>query len=273
MNSQLIMLRIRERIKELQDMKHMLGNSPSDRTGEHLYWKTTKGKTRYYLRKDSRDSNGKYLGNKDKDKLLLFAEKYRNRKYLVTIDKEISLLNKCLRHFTYSKPEEYTEMVWENLPDEIKSLTVPAPLTDEGYAGKWQNKTRFRKKTVEESPFRTMRGEYVRSKSECIIADRLYLRGIPYHYEINHTLVDEYGSDYTVQPDFTVLNKRTREEFIWEHFGKMGDSSYCNDNLPKLNDYVRSGYIPGRNLILSFESLQCPLNVIYINAMIEKYLL
>ncbi|MFQ6929598.1 MAG: hypothetical protein ACLRR3_00115 [Eubacterium sp.] len=33
----------------------------------------------------------------------------------------------------------------------------------------------------------------------------------------------------TVKPDFTVLNKRTRHEYVWEHFGMMDDSIYVKE--------------------------------------------
>ena len=254
-------------------MKQSLESSASNRAEGNLTWKMKSGKTNYYQRRDDVKKNLKYLGRKNREQMVLLAEKYRNKKYITVIEKEISQLNKSLRHLVNYNPGADIEKVWETIPEQIKSLTGPAPLTDEEYAQRWQNKKCRRRKTVGESPYRTMKGEYVRSKSECIIADRLYMKGIPYHYEINHTLEDSYGSDYTVQPDFTVLNKRTRQEFIWEHLGMLGDDDYCEDNLSKINDYVRSGYIPGRNLILSFESSHCPLNALYINAMIEKYLL
>ena len=54
----------------------------------------------------------------------------------------------------------------------------------------------------------TEKGEYVRSKSEKIIADTLTKNNINYVYELPLRLKG-YG---TVKPDFTVLNKRTRHE-------------------------------------------------------------
>ncbi len=273
MNKRQIESKMKERFEELQNMKLIIEECPSNSTEEQLYWKTVNGKTRYYLRRNKRDSNGKYLGNTNKEQLTKYAEKYRNKKYLTAIGKEMILLKKCLEILDKSDSENDAEKVWEELPEQIRNLTVPAPLTDEDYARKWQNKICYRRKVLDETPYKTMKGEYVRSKSECIIADRLSLRGIPYHYEINHTLEDKDGHEYTVQPDFTILNKRTRQEIVWEHLGKMGDEDYCMDNLQKLNDYVRSGYTPGRNLILSFESSKCPLSALYINTIIEKYLI
>lgn len=273
MNKQQILQSIKNKVAELQDLKQILESSISNRAEGALTWKTKRGVNRYYQRIDGTNRTLIYLGMKDSEKRTVLAEKYRNKKYISSIEKEISQLNKSLRHLDESNPGADIEKVWESLPKQIRILTVPVPSTDEEYALNWQKKTCRRRKTVEDSPYKTMKGEFVRSKSECIIADRLYINGIPYHYEINHTLVDPYGSDYIVQPDFTVLNKRTRQEYIWEHLGRLGDDDYCEDNLPKINNYVRSGYIPGINLILSFESSRSPLNALYVNTMIEKYLL
>ncbi len=113
----------------------------------------------------------------------------------------------------------------------------------------------------------------MRSKSEQILADRLYLSGIPYHYEVNRINYDVYGDAYTVQPDFKILNKRTRQVFIWEHLGRLGDNDYCSDSLPKINDYIRDNLIPGKNLILSLESLNCPLDVQVVNTLIKNFLI
>ncbi len=273
MNKQQIAQSIRERIAELYNMKQILESCVSNRAEGTLTWLTKNDATRYYQRKDDEKRDLKYLGRKDREKIVLLAEKYRNKKYITVTEEEISQLEKSLKHLSRFNSKSDTEKVWENLPDQIRNLIEPVPLTDEEYARKWQNKKCRRKKTVEESPYITMKGEYVRSKSECIIADRLYMKGIPYHYEVNHTLVDAFGEDYNVQPDFTVLNKRTRQEFIWEHLGKLGDDDYCRDNLSKINDYVRNGYMLGKNLILSFESLNSPLNALYVNTMIDQYLL
>lgn len=273
MNKRQIESKMKERISELQDIKRRLEGSAANKAEGFLGWKNTNGRTVYLHKKESRDINGKYIRTCETEKMRILAEKYRNRKYLAAIEAEISQLTKCLRHLETTGPLNDTEKVWEELPEQIRNLTVPAPLTDEDYARKWQNKICYRRKVLDETPYKTMKGEYVRSKSECIIADRLSSRDIPYHYEINHTLEDKDGHEYTVQPDFTILNKRTRQEIVWEHLGKMGDEDYCMDNLQKLNDYVRSGYTPGRNLILSFESSKCPLSALYINAMIEKFLI
>ena len=99
-----------------------------------------------------------------------------------------------------------------------------------------------------EAQFKTKRGEYVRSKSELIIADRLFDAGIPYHYEV----ACERKKWIISYPDFLVLNPRTKKEYYWEHFGMMGDPTYLEQTLGKIEKYARYGITLGNNLIATF---------------------
>lgn len=273
MNKQQLTAIISERISRLERMKQILETGPANRQTGFLTWRKVNGINRYYLRKDSKDTKGTYLSCKDADRTALLAEKYRNKKYLSAIRKECAVLGRCLRILSDPAVGSDTENVWDNLPTEVRTLVSPPPFTDEDYARKWQAERRRRSTKTIETPFKTLRGEYVRSKSETIIADRLFAAGIPYHYEISLDLVDWDDSTYTVHPDFAVLNKRTRQVFIWEHLGRLGDDDYCEDNLAKINSYVKTGYVPGKNLLLSFESHLCPLNALYVDTLIKEYLL
>ena len=75
------------------------------------------------------------------------------------------------------------------------------------------------------------RGERVRSKSEKIIADKLYRNGIPYKYE-KPLVLKGLGK---IHPDFEILNKRTRKEYFLEHLGKMDDIGYVKKNMRRIN--------------------------------------
>ena len=72
-----------------------------------------------------------------------------------------------------------------------QKLINPVTLTDVQYINNWQNITR---------------------------------RNIPYRYEFPLTLKD--GNIY--HPDFLCLNVRTRQEYIWEHFGLMDNPDYAD---------------------------------------------
>lgn len=131
---------------------------------------------------------------------------------------------------------------------------------------------KYDKKAIASNPnmLITNRNDLVRSKSECLIANSLYERKIAYRYEAGIDLIDSNGSKRKVYPDFTILHPKTREIIIWEHFGMMDNSNYSKSALMKINSYINNGYIPGINLICTFESLDVNLNGASIKIIIDK---
>lgn len=130
----------------------------------------------------------------------------------------------------------------------------------------------------------TTRGEHVRSKSECIIADTLARLEIPYRYEAPLKIAISDNPDskskrsslkhaVTFHPDFTCLNKRTRQEFIWEHFGMMDVANYAKNAVEKERIYANAGFIPGVNFIATTEVDDIPLNSKYVEQLAKKLLL
>ena len=73
-------------------------------------------------------------------------------------------------------------------------------------------------------------------------------------------------------PIFLCLNLRTRQEFIWEHFGRMDDSDYSKKTAQKLRTYSENNIHPGKNLIITVEANGLPLSSMYIEEIIQTYL-
>ena len=69
---------------------------------------------------------------------------------------------------------------------------------------------------------RTESGDLVRSKSEVIIADKLFARGVDYAYEQPLTL----PNGRTRYPDFTIADPARGVTFYWEHLGLLDDPAY-----------------------------------------------
>lgn len=145
----------------------------------------------------------------------------------------------------------------------------------EDFSSEWLNENYDRKK-IEITPntLTTNRGDIVRSKSECLIANFLYQRSIAYRYEAVIELedIDGFGNKFSrkIYPDFTILHPKTREIIIWEHFGMMDNSEYSKTVLLKINNYINNGYIPGINLICTFESLAVNWNGAAISKLIDS---
>lgn len=103
-------------------------------------------------------------------------------------------------------------------------------------------------------------GTMVRSKSEKIIADKLWERQVNFRYEAQ-ILID----GRVFYPDFTIRVK-SGETVIWEHFGLMDDAEYRQDSLTKLEMYRKAGFKQHTNLICTDEddimSLECIDNII-----------
>ena len=97
----------------------------------------------------------------------------------------------------------------------------------------------------------TMKGELVSSKSEMMIANTLFLKGIPYEYEKPIFLGTE-----RMRPDFTLEYKG---EMIWEHCGRMDDPEYVKNWQDRRMIYFQNGYYEGNNLIVTYEDARHPL--------------
>ena len=67
----------------------------------------------------------------------------------------------------------------------------------------------------------TSRQEFVRSKSELTIAEKLFTAGIDYVYEKALTI-----GGTTRYPDFTIEDEETGTTFYWEHCGMLRDPDY-----------------------------------------------
>ncbi len=152
---------------------------------------------------------------------------------------------------------DYDEII-NQFSEEKKKLIKPYFPSNDEFIKQWERMSYDSKPIDESTPeLFSNNGEQVRSKSEKIIADKLAEMGIPYRYEAPLFL----GTMGIVYPDFTLLKVCTREEIYWEHLGMMDDPSYVHKALNKINTYIRNGYIPGKNLLLTFESKAIPLNM------------
>lgn len=110
-----------------------------------------------------------------------------------------------------------------------------------------------------EKPYRTAKGDYVRSKSEVIIADELYVNQIPYDYEKPLSLE---GARYPVYPDFTICTPHQKQVVLWEHCGLMNDQSYRDKWERKKKLYERAGICEWKgNLISTYEATGGDLNM------------
>ena len=194
------------------------------------------------------------------------AQKDYDKQVLVEAKKQRDEISKIL------KKVKSTNIInlYQQLPIERQNLICPYVLTDEQFVTQWVNREYIGKGFMIGVPeIYTEKGERVRSKSEKIIADKLNIMNIPYHYEYPLKL-NGYG---TIYPDFLVLNVRTRKEYYFEHFGLMDNPEYCCKAIKKIDMYNRNGIFEGDKLVLTYETSKNSLNIKNVERLIGKYFL
>ena len=106
-------------------------------------------------------------------------------------------------------PDRSLEEIYEKLSDTRKDFVNSRIISNQAYVEQWLAVEYEGNSFHDEyKKFETERGEKVRSKSEKIIADKLYAMNIPYRYEYPIYLKN-LGIIY---PDFTILLPSSREE-------------------------------------------------------------
>ncbi|MBR5337801.1 MAG: hypothetical protein IK152_07435 [Lachnospiraceae bacterium] len=225
-----------------------------------------KRQKRYYRITPDTDHTGEYIKHDNEKLIRALAQSAYNKHFLKLAHNELSKLENTMS----SLEKNNADKAFQNLSDDRRSLISPYIITDELFAKEWQSKP-FKSNPYmpENRVYDTRRGEKVRSKSEAILADILYEQSIPYHYEM--PLVLKNGA--TRYPDFTLLNMKTRDVIYFEHFGLLDNEVYLNNCLHKLDEYRQNCIYPGKNLIFTYETEECPLDIKGIRKMLKDLLL
>lgn len=220
-----------------------------------------KGKTYYYLA--GYKSKEQYLTRED----TTLIEQLIQKNYLNNVLKYAKTEQKAILKMLELYPEKIAEDVYDTLPEWRKQYATPINLCDEEYAQKWMNTPYKRKPFKKGMPkFYTLKGECVRSKSEAMIADRLFARGIPYRYECPLKVGNKI-----IHPDFTILRLSDRKILYHEHCGKMDDADYKENMVERTNDYSEAGIVLGDRLFYTFESDMTPLDIRTLDRITEMH--
>ncbi len=228
---------------------------------------SAKNNKTFFYKYDSATRTRKYLSNSVAESV---KARYQYDYYLLlrkNITDQIKLIDKIL--------ESYDPLIavstYEQIPRGHKNLVAPILLPDSEYIKMWitkkqeqisSNKNSY---TIDDA-FLTDNGEYVRSKSEKFIADKLKSRDIIYVYECPLKTLD----NSFLFPDFTILDIRTRTEKYLEHCGRMDDPQYVERFVKKHELYEKSGLVLGKNLFYTFETAEHPLKTCAIDTTINQ---
>lgn len=253
---------VKERLVLLNTLLREITQSTSTLPSGKLHI-TKRGKyTSYYNRENSFEKTGKYIRKSEMPLARGLAQREYNEKLLQRIKHQIY----CLSHL---KNLDLMD-IYSTLSLERQELIIPIMPTDNEYISTWQDvkySTHSFENTTTE--FYTAKGERVRSKSECLIADTLNRFNVPYRYEYPVKLIGI--TNY--HPDFTCLNVRKRKEIVWEHFGLMNNDNYQNNVAYKLRYLTMNDYKLGEDFIFTMETESEPLSTKVVEKMIVNHLL
>ena len=190
-----------------------------------------------------RKTKRKYIS---KDQLTQIQEQYQTRAPSPTRSK----LKECERHLK--------RYIRQGLLPSVQNIQAEA-----GQRYKEQKQaTIYRKKQViqaKEKPaykIKTEAGELVLSKNECIVANMLHHKGIPYFYEKPIQLKPRKdGKPVILHPDFTIHVNGT--DIYIEVLGMMDTEAYANSWEYRRTTYKINGIHFGKNLV----ALQVPQDV------------
>ena len=294
---------LRERIAELSDVEAALSKRLSRAPAGVLNVSPHRGGFQYFRVTEKTGRKGEYIPEGKKSLASALAQRDYDGKMLNELQKLRTTLEKCVAKYDVS----IAENLYAQLHPARRSLVTPLVSPDEDFVEHWSAMAYAGRDFDADGPvLMTARGERVRSKSEIIIADALFRRGIPYRYEYPHKLLhadmcdagkmhgtrDRTGkvrerriaggtcgelrardrSYVVVYPDFTCLNVRTRKEFIWEHFGMIDVPEYCQNMASKMELYLVNGFCLGKNFVMTTETHDRPLNSMMVEKMLEQLL-
>ncbi len=219
----------------------------------------------YYHCVPGEKKKGRYMSRTEQELARKLAQKSYDEKVLKLAQKRLSQIKRITRDYE----DREIEKVFRNEHKERKKLISPIEPTWEQRLEAWMAQIYPQKEFQEDIPvILSERGERVRSKSEKILADYFYRKGIPYKYECPLYL-ERFG---IVHPDFTFLSRRTGQEIYWEHDGRMDDPIYARNAVRKIAAYEENDIFPGERLILTFETEKTMLNTRLIEKLVLKYL-
>ena len=229
------------------------------------------GKIRYYhtyVEDATGDRHDKYISKK-KDSSLI--EQLAQKRYLnalkPVLEKELGILQYMKEHYRPTSKEK----VFEAMAIERKAVVKPYFLSAEESYIRWKSEIgQVCEAYPEYLRYETNRGEFVRSKSELIIANLLYEKKENLHYRYEEAL-ELKRSNIVVHPDFTIMSRKTGKITYWEHAGMLDRAHYADEFVRKMNAYMKEGICPGKNLIITYETGEVPLDVGVVRGLINQY--
>lgn len=222
------------------------------------------GNYQYHFKEEGEEKEH-YISKIDISRIKLLLQRDYDEKMHKHLKDMINRLEKfCSRYDADSIDDLY-----ERLCDGRREMVNPIRPTKEMLIKVWYDRHPGNRNSYEKKyEFQTIRGELVRSKSEKILADYFHRNNIPYICEPEVRLRDGRYK----YPDFALLNVKSGTTWYWEHLGLIEKDEYATNNFEKLMDYEECGLIVGKNLIISMETMERPLEIKAVAGKVKEFL-
>ncbi len=257
---QLLEKRIQDITERITELNAFIINSPD----KILRCKKSGNASYYSYRQSDAPGQWHYIP-RDKENMY---KKYAQHQYAKIVIRSLNHDLTALERFLHEYSWENEYCFAENMDPALIKLCGADFISKSDYINSWLSKTWTDAPDYEEDPGQpTLSGIMVRSKSEEFIANALYRKALPFHYEKPLFFT---GFGFPIFPDFTILHPQTLEEIYWEHFGAMDDSYYATKAVKKIRSYNYNGFIPGENIIFTFETRSDPLSSVDVERTIKQ---
>lgn len=252
---------VEERIREMQEILDYINNYKKNAPIGHINIVIRQEKTYYQwqYKNEHGKKTRKYISKKNIDWIRRLVQKNYYEKIEGILNSNLKALETFHNSFMYDE----IACVYDEFIDERKVLITPIEKNREQIIKNWLSEIYEKNMRYPETlRYETSAGEYVRSKSEVIIANLLYAKSdkLLYKYE-RPLLLKNHGQEITIYPDFTILNMETGEITYWEHAGLMNNSEYVSDFVWKNNLYYENHLLPGKKVVFTYESEMHPLEI------------
>lgn len=228
---------------------------------EHLYI-VKNGKYNKWFKTDGHTST--YIPKKDKSMAVELAHKKYDNFKLKEYICELELMEEFIKK--YKKLPKHSEHLLNDTAF-LFLYQLPSYNTSDTMCQWMKEKYDRNPLYPDQLQHKCLSGEFVRSKSEVIIANTLFINHIPYRYECALLLGTK-----TFYPDFTIMLPGTSKIVYWEHFGMMDVPGYCDKAFEKLKNYGQYHIIPDINLITTYETRDCPIDSERIQKIVHELL-
>ena len=113
-------------------------------------------------------------------------------------------------------------------------------------------------------------GFFTRSKSEAIVAQRLFAYGLWFEYEAPLRIRGLFGKWKTIYPDFTIYLEDGRIIYL-EHVGKLQEEKYQMRFLRKILEYHKNDYLISRDVFITMDGPDGSIDIAAIDALIRTF--